>query len=141
VLQTIAQEAGVADRVRFISTVALAELPVYTASADIGVQPIENTCFNHFTTDSNKLFEYVQAGLPVIASDLPEIRLIVGQYDLGVLVKPGDSAALVEAIGRLVSDRALRLHYAERARQASSQLSWEAQEHELVDLYKKVLGT
>lgn len=141
VLQTIAQEAGAADRVRFISTVALAELPVYTASADIGIQPIENTCFNHFTTDSNKLFEYVQAGLPVIASDLPEIRLIVGQYDLGVLVKPGDSAALVEAIGRLVSDRALRLHYAERARQASSQLSWEAQEHELVDLYKKVLGT
>ena len=140
VLRTIVQEAGVADRVCFIPTVALAELPAYTASADIGVQPIENTCFNHFTTDSNKLFEYVQAGLPVIASDLPEIRLIVQKYDLGLLIKPGDSAALAGAIGRLVGDRTLRLHYAERACKAASQLSWEAQEHELVDLYKKVLG-
>ncbi|MPT17400.1 MAG: glycosyltransferase [Pseudomonas sp.] len=140
VLRAIVQEAGVADRVRFISTVALADLPAYTASADIGVQPIENTCFNHFTTDSNKLFEYVQAGLSVVASDLPEIRRVVQEHDLGVLVKPGDSAALAGAIGKLVDDGPLRLHYTENARKASSRLSWESQEHELVKLYDKVLG-
>ncbi len=139
VLRAIVQEAGVADRVHFISTVTLAELPAYTASADIGVQPIENTCFNHFTTDSNKLFEYVQAGLPVVASDLPEIRRVVQEHDLGVLVKPGDSTALAAAIGTLVVDKALRLHYTEHARKASSRLSWESQEHKLVDLYDKVL--
>lgn len=56
-LRAIVQEAGISDRVRFIPTVSLVDLPAYTASADIGVQPIENTCLNHFTTDSNKLFE------------------------------------------------------------------------------------
>src|SRR5690606_40482492 len=90
--------------VRFIPTVALPELPSYTASADIGVQPIENTCLNHYTTDSNKLFEYVQAGLPVVASDLPEIRRVVREHDLGVLVPEGNSVALAAALRDLVGD-------------------------------------
>lgn len=138
-LRAIVQEAGVSDRVRFIPTVSLVDLPAFTASADIGVQPIENTCLNHFTTDSNKLFEYVQAGLPVIASDLPEIRRVVREHDLGLLVRPGDSAALVEAIKQLAGNKSLRFDYAERARKASSRLSWESQEHELLTLYAKVL--
>jgi glycosyltransferase involved in cell wall biosynthesis len=138
-LRSIAAELGLEERVRFIPTVALAELPSYTASADIGVQPIENTCLNHYTTDSNKLFEYVQAGLPVVASDLPEIRRVVRAHDLGMLVPPGDTEALAGAIGQLVQNEALRLHYSERAVQAAAALSWESQEHELLALYDKVL--
>lgn len=57
------------ERVKLIPKVDLDQLSDYTRSADIGVQPIENTCLNHYTTDSNKLFEYVMAGLPVVASD------------------------------------------------------------------------
>ena len=139
-LRQIAEELRLEDRVRFIPTVALADLPSYTASADIGVQPIENTCLNHYTTDSNKLFEYVQAGLPVIASDLPEIRRIVRQHDLGLLVSAGDSEALAVALRRMVADAQLRAHYAARARAAAPALSWEVQEHLLVELYRRVLG-
>ena len=139
-LRRIAQELGIEDRVRFIPTVALADLPSYTASADIGVQPIENTCLNHYTTDSNKLFEYVQAGLPVIASDLPEIRRIVRQHDLGLLVPAGDSEALAVALRRMVRDTQLRARHAARARAAAPALSWEVQEHLLVELYGRILG-
>jgi glycosyltransferase involved in cell wall biosynthesis len=139
-LRQIAQELRLEDRVRFIPTVALADLPSYTASADIGVQPIENTCLNHYTTDSNKLFEYVQAGLPVIASDLPEIRRIVRQHDLGLLVPAGDSEVLAVALRRMVGDAQLRAHYAARARAAASALSWEMQEHLLVELYRRILS-
>ena len=139
-LRRIAQELEIEERVRFIPTVALADLPSYTASADIGVQPIENTCLNHYTTDSNKLFEYVQAGLPLIASDLPEIRRIVRQHDLGLLVPESDSEALAGALRRLVGDAQLRVHYASRARAAAPTLSWEVQEHLLVDLYRRILG-
>ncbi|XLY90381.1 glycosyltransferase family 4 protein [Ectopseudomonas mendocina] len=138
-LRQIAKELQLEDRVRFIATVALADLPSYTASADIGVQPIENTCLNHYTTDSNKLFEYVQAGLPVIASDLPEIRRIVRQHDLGLLVPAGDSEALANALRRMVADAGLRQHHAQRARAAAAALSWEVQEHLLAELYRRVL--
>ncbi|MCQ4286356.1 glycosyltransferase family 4 protein [Pseudomonas stutzeri] len=139
-LRCIVVKLQLEERVRFIPTVALAELPSYTASADIGVQPIENTCLNHYTTDSNKLFEYVQAGLPVVASDLPEIRRVVREHDLGLLVPPGDSAALSAALRELVANKSKRQYYAAQSRKASAILSWESQEHELLALYERVLS-
>nr|WP_298113606.1 glycosyltransferase family 4 protein [uncultured Pseudomonas sp.] len=139
-LRSIAAELGLEGRVRFIPTVALAELPFYTASADIGVQPIENTCLNHYTTDSNKLFEYVQAGLPVVASDLPEIRRVVREYDLGLLVPAGDSKALAAALNCLVADVDKRRFHARQSLKAVAALSWEQQEGELLALYERILG-
>lgn len=139
-LHSQAEQFGITERVRFIPTVALAELPSYTASADIGVQPLENTCLNHFTTDSNKLFEYVAAGLPVVATDLPEIRLVVRAYDLGLLFRSGSAEQLIDAITRLLQDIELRATYKTNAIRASMLLTWEAQESELVALYARVAG-
>jgi len=138
-LTRLSATLGLEDRVCFIPTVSLGDLPSYTASADIGVQPIENTCFNHFTTDSNKLFEYVNAGLPVIASDLPEIRRIVRDNQIGLLVRPGDDGELVAAIRRLIDDSSQRARFKENSRRMAERLNWEQQETLLVELYSKVL--
>ncbi|MGK0149729.1 glycosyltransferase family 4 protein [Pseudomonas putida] len=139
-LMRLSEELELQERVRFIPTVALAELPSYTASADIGVQPIENTCLNHYTTDSNKLFEYLNAGLPVVATDFPEIRRIVRSHDVGLLVPANDATALAKALSKLVSDASLRNVYSQNARITSSTLNWEEQESRLVDLYQQVLS-
>jgi glycosyltransferase involved in cell wall biosynthesis len=138
-LKKRAMTLGLTDRVFFIPTVPLSELPYYTASADIGVQPIENTCLNHFTTDSNKLFEYVVARLPVVASDLPEIARVVRHHNLGLLVKPGDSDALATALNELVDSPDMRARYAANAERAASQLNWEEQEQLLVAMYERIL--
>jgi len=138
-LTALSHELGLNERVHFIPTVSLADLPSYTASADIGVQPIENTCLNHFTTDSNKLFEYLIAGLPVVATDLPEIRRVVREHDIGLLVRESDDEQLGEALNCLVKDSQLRTKFAANACAAALQLNWEQQETRLVDLYSCVL--
>ena len=140
-LTQLAQELNLQHKVHFIPTVALAELPSYTASADVGVQPIENTCLNHYTTDSNKLFEYVIAGLPVIATDFPEIRRIVRSNDIGLLVPANNEQALSRTIIQLLEDPALRARFASNARKTAQNLNWESQEKCLVDLYERVLLT
>ncbi|MFP3861938.1 glycosyltransferase family 4 protein [Pseudomonas capeferrum] len=140
-LTQLAQELNLQHKVHFIPTVALAELPSYTASADVGVQPIENTCLNHYTTDSNKLFEYVIAGLPVIATDFPEIRKIVRSNDIGLLVPANNEQALSRTIIQLLEDPALRARFASNARKTAQNLNWESQEKCLVDLYERVLLT
>lgn len=140
-LTQLAQELNLQHKVHFIPTVALAELPSYTASADMGVQPIENTCLNHYTTDSNKLFEYVIAGLPVIATDFPEIRRIVRSNDIGLLVPANNEQALSRTIIQLLEDPALRARFASNARKTAQNLNWESQEKCLVDLYERVLLT
>ncbi|WP_081011240.1 glycosyltransferase family 4 protein [Pseudomonas monteilii] len=138
-LDELSKGLNLQDRVHFIPTVALGDLPSYTSSADIGVQPIENTCLNHYTTDSNKLFEYLIAGLPVVATDFPEIRRIVLGHDVGLLVPPNDSESLAYALNSLIHNIQLRQSYAANARSAAKTLNWEEQESRLVSLYQQVL--
>jgi len=139
VLKERVQSLGLENRVYFIPTVSLVDLPSYTASADIGVQPIENTCLNHLSTDSNKLFEYMMAGLPIVASSLPEIRKLVSVHELGLLVEPGNISELASAICRLVDNDDLRHKFEKNAAIASHYLSWDEQERALLSLYKDVL--
>ena len=143
-LQEMAAAQGLAQggaaRVHFVPTVPLAGLLAWTASADIGVQPIRNTCLNHLSTDSNKLFEYAMAGLPVVASDFPEIRRVVRENDIGLLFDPETPGALAAALGRLLADAALRARLAGNARASARALSWEAQEGALAALYDRVLA-
>ena len=139
-LKGMAAERGLGDRVHFVPTVPLAELLAWTASADIGVQPIRNTCLNHLSTDSNKLFEYAMAGLPVVASDFPEIPPGGRAHDIGLLFDPETPGELAggprPARRRRGPARAARRQCARSARA----LSWEAQEAELVGLYERVLA-
>jgi glycosyltransferase involved in cell wall biosynthesis len=138
-LRGIVAERGLGACVHFVPTVPLAELLTWTASADIGVQPIRNTCLNHFSTDSNKLFEYAMAGLPVVASDFPEIRRVVHAHEIGLLFDPETPGALAAALGRMIADKGFRGRLAANARASAWALSWEAQEGALVRLYERVL--
>ncbi|MBN2992441.1 glycosyltransferase family 4 protein [Pseudomonas cedrina subsp. fulgida] len=139
-LMTLSEQLGLKERVHFIPTVSLADLPSYTASADIGVQPIENTCLNHFTTDSNKLFEYVIAGLPVVATDFPEIREIVRCHAVGLLVTAGSDQSLHVQLRRLIDEPLLRQTLAHNAKNAAPHVCWEQQQSQLLGLYERVLA-
>ena len=138
-LKAIAASLQLEEKVFFIPTVPLEELLSYTASASIGVQPIENTCLNHFSTDSNKLFEYLIAGLPVVASDLPEIRKVVNQGQVGLLVPEGDSDALAEALQHLVDNSEICEQFRNASGAAAEYFCWEEQESKLNTLYARVL--
>lgn len=136
-LKELVRELDISYKVKFIPMVPLSELPDYTASANIGVQPLQNTCLNHYSTDSNKLFEYVLAGLPVVATNFPEISKIVNQYQVGLLTDES-LEGLISAIKKLVSEPQLREKYKENALKARRELSWESQETYLLDLYGRL---
>lgn len=130
------EELGLQKTVRMLPPVPAHELHEWTCSADIGVQILENTCLNHYTTDSNKLFEYVMAGVPVVASDFPEIRAVVAGHDLGVLVDPADITRITQAIQQLVDDSELRAAYRANAIRAAPHLCWETQVPALLEAYQ-----
>jgi glycosyltransferase involved in cell wall biosynthesis len=72
VLEARVETLNLSERVKFTGRVPLDELLGYTACADVGLQILQNMCFNHYSTDSNKLYEYLTVGVPVVASDFPE---------------------------------------------------------------------
>jgi glycosyltransferase involved in cell wall biosynthesis len=135
-----AAAADLKDRVHFVGQVPLSELPEWTASADVGMQTLRNTCLNHYSTDSNKLFEYVMGGLAVIASDFPEIRLIVTEFDLGILVDPDDVGELSEAIAKFAADRESLRRFRMHAQESRGQLDWQSQVPSFLSVYRLALN-
>lgn len=131
----IQAQADNLQNIHFHEKVPSSELPTITASADIGLQLIQNTCLNHYTTDSNKIFEYALAGLAVIASDFPEIRKIVNGYDIGYVVDPDDLIQLERLINDLMKTPGLLEKVKCRSSTSRRELTWETQEHSLIRAY------
>ncbi|MEX0748058.1 MAG: glycosyltransferase family 4 protein [Rhodothermales bacterium] len=107
-LAALARGLGIRDRIRFIEPVPPDELLSYTASADVGVTLLEDVCLNHRFALPNKLFEYLVAGIPVVASDIPEVRRIVLGFDVGLVVDPQNREDLVAALRQSTIDKTLR---------------------------------
>ena len=133
-IERLSAELGVGGRAHFHPPVRLEELLSYTSQADLGVTLLEDTCENHRLALPNKAFEYVAAGIPVVASDLPELRRVVADHGIGWTVDPANpdsvAAGLLTAIDAR-GDAALR----DRVRIAAAELSWEREKTRLLDLY------
>lgn len=86
-----------------------------------------------------KMFEYMSAGLPVIASDFPLWREIVEGNDCGLCVDPLDPAAIAAAIDSLVSDPARAEQMGRNGRAAVEQhFNWANEERKLLQLYENI---
>ena len=125
-------------KVKFIGRVDYKDLARYTKNAYVGFQVLQNTCFNHYSASSNKLFEYLMADVPVIASDLPEIRKVFNQYNVGELVNPDDPQSIAQAINKIVSDEKLHSSYVKGARLAKTIYNWDNEKEKLMNVYRKI---
>lgn len=92
------------SKIRFMDPVPPDQLLGLTASADLGLVFLEDCCLNHRYALPNKLFEYLSAGIPIIASNLPEIAKIITQFKVGCVVQAGDAEALGNAINDAFND-------------------------------------
>jgi len=108
----------------------------YTASADFGISTIEDSCLSYRYSLPNKMFEYLMAEIPIIVSNLPEMRNLVEKYRVGVVARENSPKGLKEAI-----DKALKLNKKEIERsieKIKSIYNWENQERVLLKIYKGV---
>jgi glycosyltransferase involved in cell wall biosynthesis len=134
-LADLARRLGVEDRVRLVESVGLGGLLAWTREADVGVALLEDTCLNHRLALPNKLFEYIAAGVPVVVSDLPELRRIVNHYNIGWTATPGDPRAIARAIGQALAERDdpwLR----ENLERAGAELRWSQESRRLTAVYE-----
>jgi glycosyltransferase involved in cell wall biosynthesis len=95
---------------------------------------------NHIDAQPNKMFEYMSAGIPVIASDFPLWREIVLGNNCGLCVDPKDPAAIAKAIDYLVHHSDEARHMGENGRLAVLEsYNWSVEEAKLLVFYKKIL--
>lgn len=126
------------DKVIFIDRVPYHQLRSYTKSADIGIQFLENTNFNHYSASSNKLFEYLMAHVPVVASDLPEIKRVIEEECVGLIVEEGNTAQLTKAIQALIDNDELRENLKNNTARAKQKYNWENEKQVLNNIYSQI---
>lgn len=96
---------------------------------------------NHVRAQPNKLFEYMAAGLPVIASDFPLWREIVEGAGCGLLVDPKDPQAIAEAMQWILDHPEEAAAMGRRGRAAvEERYNWEAESEKLIALYRRLMS-
>jgi glycosyltransferase involved in cell wall biosynthesis len=123
---------GLEGAVAFTGRVPHDAMPGYLAAMDVAVAPYLPVPDFYFSP--LKLYEYMAAGLAVVASAAGEITSLVRDGQTGLLCPPGDAAALSGALSRMASDPALRIRLGAAAREEAARHTWEENARAVVGL-------
>jgi glycosyltransferase involved in cell wall biosynthesis len=137
-----AAEHNVEGRVHLLPPRPFDELVRTAAAATVGIVPILTFDAATHTGDTNKLFEYLMAGLPVAASDIPEIRRVIltGDPRPGELFDASSPTSIAEAIERILEDPKMYGQRRKVARRlALEQHNWNIEEGRLLNIYSSLL--
>lgn len=136
---TALRAAESAGRLRHGGVVGPVQARDLLLGARIGIVPFRRTP----VTDQifpTKLFEYLEAGLAVVATETPLLRLLLEDADCVTFVPPDDPAALAAAVRRYADDPALLIRHGTEARRAAQRFRWDREAARLVAMYDELLS-
>jgi glycosyltransferase involved in cell wall biosynthesis len=137
--RAIVQQLHLESKVIFMGMLSPNVLKQVSLEAALGINLIESIGDHSKYSLANKFFDYMQAGIPQICSDLPEYRAINEQYQFAQLLdslKPDD---ITGAILSLLQDKALYDKLKANTFMAKEKLNWELESETLVQYYKTIL--
>ena len=131
-------QKNLSSKVLFKPRMPYTELMQFTQCADAGLSFDKDTNINYRYSLPNKLFDYIQCGIPVMASNLVEVKKIVAHYDIGITIDhltPLEIAKRMEEM--MKNDYKLRM-WREHAQHAAAELCWENEQQKLIDIFRSI---
>jgi glycosyltransferase involved in cell wall biosynthesis len=136
-LKAKARELGVNNRFEIVGEVLPQQMVSTLAQATVAAVLINADSISYRLSLPNKFFEAVAAGLPIIASPIPEVKRMIEKYDIGAFCDPNDPQSIAQAIISILEPGAM-----ERLRanvlHARTELNWQAEEQKLVAMYNEM---
>jgi glycosyltransferase involved in cell wall biosynthesis len=137
-LKEMAEKEHLEGKIIFVNKLPPDELRAWTSLADIGITLDKDTNINYKFSLPNKIFDYIHAGIPVLASDLVEVRKIVEQYNVGCICpdhEPGNIAKCIREMLESPEFDTWKLN----TQKATAELNWEKEEEKIKAVYAKFL--
>lgn len=133
-LKAQTKSLGIENRVGFYNAVPLSELPFYTRGANIGLNLLETFNLSKQLASPNKLFEYIHAGIPVVASNTIENQKVFDLYEIGetCINNPNDVAEKIKLTHSRISN------YSPSLEKAKLHFNWESQESRIIDVIERL---
>lgn len=137
ILKQMVIELNIVDRVRFLPRMSYANMMAYTQNAELGFCLDKDTNLNYRFSLPNKLFDFIQAGVPIIASHLTEIEKIIRRYDIGSFIENHDPKTIAATIQDALSDAERYGKWKQNLTVAAQDLRWENEEKALLAIYQQ----
>jgi len=132
----LSERSRLFPNVQFLGRVPFEMLHSYTEKAILGLSLEEDLGLNYRFALPNKLFDYLQSQVPIVCSDLPEMKQVVESYELGRVLTERTPAALAALVKEMVEDEDRMRQYQKNCLKASEALNWEKEEEVLLGLYR-----
>lgn len=139
-LRNLVVQKELSDRVIFKGLIPMNQLAKITAQARLGFSLEEDLGKNYYYASPNKVYDYIQAGVPVLVADLPEMSRTVEQYKVGEILTKEERKPqiLAKHIESMLSNVTLYKEYVENCLKASEVLNWENERTKLFEIYDGV---
>jgi len=138
-LKELVKLKGLEGRVLFAPPVAPDDVVGYISSAQVGVVLFRNVSLNHYYVAPNKLWESMNAGLPVVSSNFPVLEAIVEGYHFGKTCNPEAPEDIAAAINWVLSDKKRYDRMRRNALKAAKIFNWENESKELLKIYSRLI--
>jgi glycosyltransferase involved in cell wall biosynthesis len=132
---------GLDNKVKFIPKQPYEKLLQYTAATDLGITFDKDTNINYRFSLPNKLFDYIITRVPVLASDLPEIRKVINHYDIGMFIESHDPAHIAGMMMAVFEDRGRYYKWKQNLDKAAEELNWPQEKKVMLKLIDEYAGT
>lgn len=138
ILKNLVKEYVLENRVRFIPKVPHHILKQYTMQAHLGLTVDKPISENYIYSFPNKVFDYVHAGVPVLASRLQEVERIMNLYGIGTFVDSYDPEHIAERIQWIYDNPDAYATWKQNLKSAATEINWAEQEKVLLGIYQRI---
>jgi glycosyltransferase involved in cell wall biosynthesis len=138
-LEAMVRQEGLQERVLFLGLLPYEEALGYAREATLGVSGELPVTDNHRYALPNKVFDYLQVGLPILAGEAPLIRQLVENLEAGYVVESWQPKVIAAALREIEKMGEAYQGWVVRAREAARRLNWESQEECLLALVDMAL--
>ena len=114
------------------------EMMQYTQHAKLGITIDKDTNTNYKYSLPNKLFDFIHAGIPILASKIIEVEKIIKKYQIGLFINNHEPTHIANQIKYALDNKELMSEWKSNTTLATKELNWEIEENTLKDLYKKI---
>ena len=121
------------DKVKFLGRVTPNELKNITPKVDLGISLEEDLGLNYYFALPNKIFDYIHAEIPVLVSNLPEMKKIVTNYKIGEIAIEREPEKLAKQLKNIL--KTPKSYYSENLRKAKNSLNWQEESKKLQDVF------
>jgi glycosyltransferase involved in cell wall biosynthesis len=131
-------ESGLSENVMFVAKQPVLSLRKYTAAADLGITLDKDTNINYRFSLPNKLFDYIQAGIPILASNLPEVRRVIESYQVGRISEDHNPKNIAKHIDEMLNDEEANSQWKINLEKASKELNWEKEKEKFLRIFRAI---